>query len=318
MYEPAENIIIGCPRCQQRYAIRADTVRETLRCGECGTLLEAAGEYQGKTVARALSVRTCVLHPGVPAAHACSSCASGLCAECCTQKEGEKWSCPQCGSSMEVDTLDDLRPTNEDHTQAIRAMCVQHPTVPAARFCVNCGSPMCATCAFTAPDGRDVCPTCAFLPSPSRTSAIPALPVGTMCERHTSVAAIHLCTKCSAPICDTCAFAFPGGIFICPTCATLRSNTLTGGRKTAVGFSLALGALGLLAMVIMFTAGPWDEDSATGISLLVFIPSLAGMILGLSSLDKRLGNPPVLRVAAIANCILMGIWLVLCLIGLSK
>jgi len=60
------------------------------------------------------------------------------------------------------------------------------------------------------------------------------------------------------------------------------------------------------------------EAFGMAVGYLVMIPALIGCALGFACLDKRLGNPPVVIVAAIWNTILLGLWLVMTVIGLTS
>jgi hypothetical protein len=59
-----------------------------------------------------------------------------------------------------------------------------------------------------------------------------------------------------------------------------------------------------------------DEVGAMIIGSLIMIPGLIGIGLACGSLDKRAGNPPIVWVTVIWNGILMGVWILLCIIGL--
>jgi hypothetical protein len=52
--------------------------------------------------------------------------------------------------------------------------------------------------------------------------------------------------------------------------------------------------------------------------LLVLLPAIIGMGLGFSAVDRRLVNPPVLWIATIWNILIVGGFLLLCLIGIFK
>ena len=50
-------------------------------------------------------------------------------------------------------------------------------------------------------------------------------------------------------------------------------------------------------------------------SVLVFIPSIIGTALGFGAMDRRLGTPGVVWVAAVGNSIMLAVLLLLCVIG---
>lgn len=207
------------------------------------------------------------------------------------------------------------------------AHCAWHPAVPAAFACARCHALMCTTCDFRQLDGSHLCPTCATQPSVapagsfSGALASPYARVepGVRCRNHPEVDAVARCSECSTPICGTCDFQFPGGLHYCPTCATRTSRPLSSGRKSLVIWSMLMAGwvtvfLGVLLSGAMADAVT-DEAGAFVVGLLIMVPALAGIGLACGSLNKRAGNPPIVWVAVVWNGIMVGVWLLLCIIG---
>ena len=200
--------------------------------------------------------------------------------------------------------------------------CRNHPSVPATSACSRCGAWMCSTCSFARSDGSFLCPSCAS----SAATAVTAIPgsigagptPGTACRKHPQVAAIRLCATCRAPMCSTCDFGFPGDIHLCPTCAT-APRKMSGKRKGLVVSALGLATWSTIGIVLMFSGALAGAAAEKGfevvIGLLVGIPAIVGGALGFACMDRRLGNPPIVWVAAIWNGVLLTTWVVLCVIG---
>ena len=201
-------------------------------------------------------------------------------------------------------------------------MCSQHTTVPATCKCSKCGLPLCDVCAFPTDQGM-LCSSCWASGAPvSVPAAIPravvAVPEGTMCRQHPASQAVRFCDKCKTPMCATCDFTFPGDIHLCPTCATSRDAVLTPKRKglMAGAYALAIwGTVGFALVLLGAFAEMGEEEAGIIVGVFLIIPSLIGAGLGLACLDKRLGNPPVVWVAAIWSTLILVAWLLLSLIG---
>ena len=139
-------------------------------------------------------------------------------------------------------------------------------------------------------------------------------PLGTRCRRHQEVQAAHFCANCRAPVCGTCDFIFPGCVHLCPACATAPPRKSLGRRRARVIWSLVLGGSAVLVMVIMMLLasqmGMSQETLATagGMSCISLVASLVGMGLGVSCINRRLGNPPIVWVAAGVNVFIIAVW----------
>jgi hypothetical protein len=208
--------------------------------------------------------------------------------------------------------------------------CCQHPGVAATATCMACGAAVCQTCAFPAIEpGRAYCPACASV-RPNLVSVAggwkPVLgpstaPLRMNCQRHPQVQAIHVCASCGAAVCATCDFEL-SGVHLCPKCATAPPEQMSPKRRKLVWAAMAIAIWCTLAMVLMCGGAAFlvtDESSAGIVGLvagvLVGIPSIVGGALGLACLDRRLGNPPIVWVAAIWNGVLMSLWLLTVVIG---
>jgi hypothetical protein len=145
-------------------------------------------------------------------------------------------------------------------------------------------------------------------------------PLGMMCRVHPQAAAVHLCASCKTPVCATCVFSFPGGVHLCPTCAVSPSQGLSGKRKRLVGVAFALAIWATVGTVLLFTglATNADEGTARVIGILVGMPAIIGGGVGIACFERRLGNPPIVWVAAIWNIILLGLMLILSIVGSFK
>jgi hypothetical protein len=59
-----------------------------------------------------------------------------------------------------------------------------------------------------------------------------------------------------------------------------------------------------------------EEAIGFAMAFMIFIPSLIGTALGFAAIDRRLSNPFSVWIAAIWNGIILGIYVLLCIIGL--
>jgi hypothetical protein len=208
------------------------------------------------------------------------------------------------------------------------AVCVQHSNVPAVFLCRNCATPICATCAFPAEGGGQLCPTCVGLPPVVRPAApaAQAVPEGVRCVQHPHLPAVRQCQSCGAFMCLTCDFALPGGFHVCPVCAAAPKTDLSARRKKLVAGSFALAIWSTIGLAIVMSGAlaasvhSKEEVEMLGMALmlLVLLPAIIGMGLGFSAVDRRLVNPPVLWIATIWNILIVGGFLLLCLIGIFK
>jgi len=122
-------------------------------------------------------------------------------------------------------------------------------------------------------------------------------------------------------MCATCDFALPGGIHLCPACATKPQATLGAKRKVVLVWSLVLAVWCTIGLALVFLgafAGNKNNEEALGVLLvlIVLIPAMVGMSLGMGAIDRRLTNPHILWVATIWNGVIIVIFILLCIIGL--
>lgn len=217
-------------------------------------------------------------------------------------------------------------------TSAIEAGdCYRHPGVAASGKCMACGVAVCPTCALPAVEpGRSYCPECAAV-RPNLVSVAgawkpmlgpPATPIGTNCPRHPQVQAIHVCASCGDGVCATCDFEF-SGVHLCPKCATAPREKMSPKRRRMAWAAMALAVWSTLMMVLMCGGAAFFFGNESGgeafagvVGMLAFVPSIVGVALGFACLDRRLGNPPLVWVAAIWNGLLLALWLLLIVIGL--
>ena len=140
-------------------------------------------------------------------------------------------------------------------------------------------------------------------------------PIGVPCGNHPEMSASVRCVECSTPICSTCDFSFPGGVHLCPKCATSVSEHLGPKRKTGVVWSYILAGAATLFLALMSFAlfageyGPGNETAPFVLGGFAAIIALIGALLSFSRMDNRLGNPPMIIGAAIWNSIIMVLWL---------
>ncbi len=150
-------------------------------------------------------------------------------------------------------------------------------------------------------------------------------PEGMKCVQHPGVLATRQCQSCGGYMCETCDFALAGGLHLCPSCATRPQTGLSPKRKRALVVSLVLAVWCTVVMGAMM-AGAFarfvqteSEQEAFGtlLMLILLVPSIVGLAQGLGSIDRRLQNPPILWVATVWNGLVLGGFLLLCIIGLA-
>ena len=205
------------------------------------------------------------------------------------------------------------------------AMCAQHTKVTAVNACWDCGTAMCDTCTFEGSDGSKLCANCKIRRGSVITpEAPPAIPQGVNCVQHPSVAATRQCKLCGAYMCATCDFELPGNLHVCPPCAVAPRTALSPRRRKlmwgAYGFAI-FSTIGMAALMGGAAAGmaqgPAGEQ-AIGVLFMLFVlvPSVVGMGMGLSAIDRRLSNPISLWIATIWNIALIVAFVLLCVVGL--
>ncbi len=222
-------------------------------------------------------------------------------------------------------------------------LCAKHPEVEADFACCRCGTPICNTCAFTVEDGQALCPDCAIRANSGANTVgpaelppilpampaelppvLPAIPAGAHCVQHPNVAAVRQCQACGAYVCATCDFSLPGNVHVCPACAAAPKSSLSPKRKKLLVTSFALAVWSTLGMTALF-AGVFaarsevqQEMVGTLLTFFVLFPAVVGLGLGLGARDRRLANPPTIGIAIVWNAILVGSFILLCIVGLAS
>lgn len=150
----------------------------------------------------------------------------------------------------------------------------------------------------------------------------PAPPTA-MCVKHHNSPAVAYCHSCRAPICATCDFAFPGGVHLCPACATNPKPQVSAKRKGLINWSIGLASWSvviLVAMFLMITSAQNRRD-AEGMGMvaqfLSFFPAIVGLALGVGSFDRRLKTPGIVWIGVIGNGLVVVAWLLLVIVGLT-
>jgi hypothetical protein len=149
---------------------------------------------------------------------------------------------------------------------------------------------------------------------------------GVMCHLHPQVQAVHSCHECHVPICATCDFAYPGGIHLCPACASKPQSKIGPRRRKTLIWSYVMAVWVTFCTAVLFSGvlrgmiHSQEDTEALGyvMILFVYIPSLVGTGTAFGSKDRRLGNPPVIWISIIWNSLLLAILLLLMIVGLMK
>ncbi|MFC1840330.1 hypothetical protein ACFL1N_12165 [Thermodesulfobacteriota bacterium] len=145
---------------------------------------------------------------------------------------------------------------------------------------------------------------------------------GKMCSNHPGISAWTTCHRCQSPICKTCVFTFYEDYNLCPACASSSDNTMSPRRRKNMIKSFVFAGICTIFFIIFFIAMQSIQDEAasegiaTVLGLIILITGITGMSFGFSALDKRLKNPVSLWFATIWNIALVGIYILLCIIGL--
>ncbi len=142
------------------------------------------------------------------------------------------------------------------------------------------------------------------------------------CATHTAVESVHHCTYCKKPICSTCTFAFPGGLFLCPECAVKPPVTLTPKRKRYLIASYVAAGLSTVTLALMFTPATWTlaeteqdaEAMAGGFGMLAWIFVLVGIAFGAMAKGRK-ASGAVVKGAWIWNLVLLGALVLLSFVG---
>jgi len=86
----------------------------------------------------------------------------------------------------------------------------------------------------------------------------------------------------------------------------------------SLGLAIWATVILIVCVIGMAGASSREDQEAFGVMIggLVFIPTLIGIALGVGSLDRRLGNPPLMWIGAIWNGAMVAIFVLLSVIGI--
>ena len=191
--------------------------------------------------------------------------------------------------------------------------CVRHPKMDSVQNCTQCQTPMCRMCLYRAPYGKKICPSCSGLggaapadggvsvssPDVIEPRSVSPMMVGISCATHADVQAIHKCKICSAGVCETCDFKFPGSIHICPVCVMKPRGGLSARRLKFVIWGYAVGAVTFLS----YAMGEYYASS--GFMILSLVTCVVGLPLSLAPLEKKLPNTNALWIGLVLNALFM-------------
>jgi hypothetical protein len=221
--------------------------------------------------------------------------------------------------------------------------CKTHGAVPASYSCASCRQPICDDCARTTDTGTIVCPSCEKpetldtldtvattaeydlrTPAP-KADYRPTIHFGNPCKIHPEATAVASCNNCGAMVCSTCDFAFPGGIHLCPGCATNPKQGLSKRRKTMTMVSLGLGIFNLLAsgglFILSVAVARSNPEAANALGcfvILLLVSAAVGFALGLSAYNRRTENPFFIWIGPVLNGLIGLLWLGLIILGLAS
>ncbi len=219
------------------------------------------------------------------------------------------FSCPDCRGALKPVEGDRLRCEAHGGEYLLLYRRAEPPPLPVA--------------ALAAPD-----PGAPGAPPPVTGSVPPPPPPVEVhhCLRHPNVVAVARCARCGGYSCATCDFEFPGGLHLCPRCATEPVTSLSPRRKRLVIASYALVGLATLTLALLSTGAlgtysrdPVDQQVLGMIaSVFIYIPALVGLGMSFSARERRLPNPPLLWGALIWNIAVCAILAILTIYGLAK
>ena len=142
------------------------------------------------------------------------------------------------------------------------------------------------------------------------------------CGNHPEMVSITHCQVCDLPICATCAFTFAGDVVFCPACAQSPAvKQIDPKRIRNIRWALGLGIWALIGSIGFFVgATSLESEEEFGIiglaySVLVMFPNLAGLVIALTTREKRLADPPGTKAAIWLNSIVFGSFMLLIIVG---
>lgn len=165
-------------------------------------------------------------------------------------------------------------------------------------------------------------PAYAGAPSPLDATGAP-VSASHYCVQHTHLPATAQCKSCGAYMCDTCAFDAGGGIKICPTCAASPKTAMSPKRKKMLIGSFALAAWSTLIFfpLVLGAAALGQNEAAqevlgAALIFLVLIPSIIGVALGVSSMERRMKTGIGTWIAISWNALILGGFLLMMIVGI--
>ena len=142
------------------------------------------------------------------------------------------------------------------------------------------------------------------------------------CRVHRNVPAEQRCDSCRALMCTTCDFQFPGGIHLCPACATANTNEISDKRQSSMRWSIGLAIWSFAALVALTLLSTRFEAESAALSaigtlymLFGFLPAIVGFALGCATFDRRLQNPKSLWIGPVSNGVVILIFLLMMIAG---
>jgi len=142
------------------------------------------------------------------------------------------------------------------------------------------------------------------------------------CRQHPEVQAVARCRVCHAGVCATCDFLLPGNLHVCPGCLESEPSTDVSPRRRHLAIGAIIIAVFTLMMYVLSMSGAFrrefggSEAANMVLGNLMLWPAIAGMVMSLSSFDRRLGNSALIWTAVVWNAIDVGIFVLFMIIGL--
>jgi hypothetical protein len=212
-------------------------------------------------------------------------------------------------------------PVAAEAPPAIQAVpvCAWHPSKPASYICKSCGASICDACASRQWDGSRCCPNCTprlTLATPPVMNPAATAPADVRCVQHANLPARAKCNGCGAFMCQTCTFDLPGGLRICPECATKAPTINSTQKRLLIGAFVA--AVWCTIASTAYYGGTLrglaqDRESMIMLGYLVMallpLPSLIGIALSLSSMERRSPTSMAMWIATAWNGVILAAFL---------
>jgi hypothetical protein len=155
--------------------------------------------------------------------------------------------------------------------------------------------------------------------------AVEAVEPRVKCINHAAVDAVYRCRYCSAGICETCAFSFPGELHLCPSCVTKQPPALTAQRRKYLTWSYVAASVTTLTLTLTFVLGAsagsrTAEDNQaidTFVGWVLMISLVVGLVCGALARPRGQPSPAAVRGAWIWNWVLAGVFVLMMIVGLT-